>query len=156
MTDSSELKPYRPCVVALFFDPKTKLLLTGQRSKHPGAWQFPQGGVESGESYEDALGREVREELGIADFSILKTSEHFYFYDFPKEEKIPLAQKFKGQKQKWFLCALNPAHPPNLNLASDQEFNAISWENPKKILDGIISWKKPVYYLALKEFGLIQ
>ncbi|HVO25192.1 MAG TPA: (deoxy)nucleoside triphosphate pyrophosphohydrolase [Candidatus Margulisiibacteriota bacterium] len=47
---------------------------------HPGKWEFPGGKVESGESLEDGMRRELQEELGIeAEVgAVLWQSEHHY------------------------------------------------------------------------------
>ena len=50
---------YRPGVGILLFDPRG-LAFVGQRNDTPGAWQMPQGGIDPGESPEDAAARELR------------------------------------------------------------------------------------------------
>ena len=56
---------YRPNVAALMVDTNGNLLIC-ERSTIPGAWQFPQGGVDLGEEIEQALYREIREEIGLS------------------------------------------------------------------------------------------
>lgn len=146
-------KSYRACVVAVFINSENKLLVA-QRKNYPGGWQFPQGGVDQGETFEQALKREMYEELGIKDFEILKDSQTLYRYDFPKELMAPIASKYKGQEQKWFLCRLKEGHEPDLSKASDEEFNDITWLNADEVIKHIIKWKKEVYQLALREFSL--
>ena len=60
----SPMVQYRSNVAALVVDPSGSLLIC-ERVNVPGAWQFPQGGVDPGESLEQALFREVREEVGL-------------------------------------------------------------------------------------------
>ena len=93
---------YRPSVLAVFLRSDGKVLL-GMRSDI-GCWQFPQGGVDPGENAEQALYREMQEELGCSDFSILKRSSDEIRYDFPETIKAKIAKKYKGQQQQWFLC----------------------------------------------------
>ena len=80
-------------------------LFVAERIDIPGAWQFPQGGVDSGELPRDALCREVEEELGVppAAYRILR-ERGGYRYDFPPGFKR--WKKFRGQEQTYFLCEL--------------------------------------------------
>ena len=56
---------YRPNVAAILQRPKSGKILIAERLKHPGSWQFPQGGVDPGEDLIGALYREVEEETGF-------------------------------------------------------------------------------------------
>ncbi len=56
---------YRKCVAIVIYDSINKLCLVGERSDKSGAWQFPQGGVDAGESFIEAAKRELFEEFGI-------------------------------------------------------------------------------------------
>lgn len=60
-----------------------QLLLLHKPRKND-AWQLPQGGVEEGETVEQAALRELMEEAGIRDCKIIGKSEHCYQYDFPE------------------------------------------------------------------------
>lgn len=57
-----------------------KILLTRRPDdkRHPGMWEFPGGKVDPGESPEDALRRELLEELGVA-ASVDKIFEVVYY-----------------------------------------------------------------------------
>jgi len=61
-----------PVAIAVIHDPSSrKLLLTQRREidfedrRFGNCWNFPGGGIQLGEQTEDALKREIREELGI-------------------------------------------------------------------------------------------
>ncbi len=60
-----------------------QLLLLHKPRKND-AWQLPQGGVEEGESVEQAALRELMEEAGICECKIIGKSEQCYQYDFPE------------------------------------------------------------------------
>ena len=146
-------KTYRPCVVAVLED-DTGRLLVGQRSDSKG-WQLPQGGIDSDESPEQALRREVMEEVGIDQFHVIAQLEHPLRYTFPKDATFALSKKFLGQEQYWFHCRLLDGHPPNLEMATDDEFCGLDWLTPAQVVEKIIDWKKDVYTKALEQLGLL-
>lgn len=146
---------YRSGVVGLFIDQQTGKVLVGMRSNTKG-WQFPQGGVDPGESLQDALYREMREEIGSDQFTILRSTERSYRYDFPPHMTAPIAKKFKGQDMNWFLCAFNAGAQPDLASASDDEFTDLKWITPQEALDTIVEFKRGIYQEAMKYFGLLK
>lgn len=145
---------YRPGVVAVFINEDGKLLV-GRRSGMD-AWQFPQGGIDLGESFEDALYREVMEEVGSKEFKILRKSSCLITYDFPKDMAGRLAESYCGQKQAWYLCKFEPGQGPDLDKAIDDEFDALTWVAPAQALEGIIDWKKAAYVSGLEQLGLME
>lgn len=141
-------KPYRPCVVGVFINKEQKVLVA-QRSDYA-AWQFPQGGVDEGESFADSLFREMKEEIGSDQFTILKSTETLLRYEFPPDLVAKLAKKYRGQEQKWFLCAFKKGHGPDLASASSHEFVKTKWVTPEEAVQAVVGWKKDVYRKALK------
>lgn len=80
-----------------------KFLLVRKPRKHH-AWQFPQGGVEDGENYEEAAKREFEEELGCNAVEIIE-EVGVYQYDFPAEfQPDSRYGKYRGQKVHLFLA----------------------------------------------------
>lgn len=144
---------YRRCIVCVFRDASGKVLV-GKR-KNIESWQFPQGGIEAGEQKEEALFREMKEELGVNQFDIVKQLEDPITYDFPLELKAAIARKFKGQEQYWFLCKLLKDDQPDLDIAQDDEFSELAWITPMEAIDRVIWWKKKSYLKALRLFGVL-
>lgn len=150
---------YRQNVAALIVKPEGPLLIC-ERWSVPGAWQFPQGGVDEGETHEQALFREVREEVGLKPehYEILDRRDG-YSYLYPEEVRMKKLRKHgnHGQKQTYYLCLLNPGAPPvNVNQRP-REFRAYRWIQPDEFdLDWLPSFKREVYKRVMKDFFKIK
>ena len=98
-------KSYRKNVGLIVLNQENQLLVC--RRKDQQTWQFPQGGIDTGESPRAAAHRELFEEVGIKqkDVKIIQKSSHWYHYDLPKkyQKRSESMKRFKGQTQKWFL-----------------------------------------------------
>jgi len=146
---------YRPNVAALMVNEDGNLLIC-ERSTVPGAWQFPQGGVDSGESVEKALFREVREEIGLEKhhYEVLERREG-YRYLYPHDVRAKKMRKHgnHGQEQTYFLCKLKPeAHAINVDQ-TPREFSAYRWIQPDEFdLDWLPAFKHEVYRAVLLDF----
>ena len=123
------------------------------------AWQFPQGGLDNGESTVEAIYRETEEEVGLKkiDLRIIKESEDWFDYKIP-EHRIPKYFRFKkskfiGQTQKWFLAEiLCEDSKINLNASSPVEFNDWTWTNYWYPINGGVEFKKKTYRKVLTSF----
>ena len=140
-------RPYRDCVVGVFVD-KNGQVLVGQRSDSF-SWQFPQGGVDKNESEEQALRREMREEIGCDSFTIVEKSPELVSYEFPKNLRSSIAKKFRGQQQRWFHCRFDGENSFDLKKATSHEFVNIKWVEISYIQDKVVEWKADTYRKAL-------
>lgn len=146
---------YRPNVAALIVNPSGGLLIC-ERSTIPGAWQFPQGGVDGGETLEQALSREVREEIGL-DANHYDVIEHRqgYRYLYPPGTRGKKLRKHgsHGQEQTYFLCQLK-VDAPQINVKQRQpEFRAYRWILPTEFdLDWLPVFKRDVYREVMRDF----
>ena len=145
-------KPFRPCVVAVIRDFKG-LVLAGERSDRPGAWQLPQGGIDAGEEPQEALMRELREEIGSDGLCIRGRSSDWIRYTFPETVNREMLREFQGQQQIWFLLEFLPGVKPDLTLA-DGEFRDVRWMHPDELIAGIIEWKRAAYRQGFAALGL--
>jgi putative (di)nucleoside polyphosphate hydrolase len=104
---------YRSNVAAVVVNHKKEIMIC-KRDVPQEHWQFPQGGVDEGETEEQAVLRELQEELGSAKFSLLYKSKSLYRYEWPGKEKHEDRQKdgkaehegeegLIGQEQRYFL-----------------------------------------------------
>ena len=135
-------------------------LLICERATTPGAWQFPQGGVDAGESLVDALYREVREEVGLRpEHYEVEYSLDGYRYLYPEEvrEKKVKRHGSHGQEQTYFLCNLNDGAPEvNVNQ-NPREFRAYRWIFPDEFdLDWLPGFKREVYRQVIRDFFEIR
>lgn len=130
-------------------------LLWCRRKGTVDAWQFPQGGISTDESNEQAMYRELHEELGLEASSVqlMACTKDWLHYRLPKRfqrlEQKPLCI---GQKQKWYLLRLT-ADESNikLDLSPKPEFEEWRWVEPDYPAKHVISFKRNVYESALKE-----
>lgn len=122
-------------------------------------WQFPQGGMHSGETAEQAMYRELHEEVGLFenDVEILAESRRWLYYYLPKhlirKNSYPVCI---GQKQKWFLLRLcGDDNKFNFNNTISPEFDGFRWVSYWYPLKQVIFFKRKLYQRALREFAPI-
>lgn len=126
----------------------------GRRHGHD-SWQFPQGGLMTGETAKDAMYRELHEEIGLDknDIEILGATRRWLKYRLPKQYlrhgSDPLVI---GQKQKWYLLKLiTNEQKIRLDLSNSPEFDSWRWVDYDEPANHVIYFKKQVYLQALKE-----
>lgn len=124
----------------------------GERADTPNAWQFPQGGIDPGETPEQALVREMKEEVGIDTIQILKRGADV-IYNFPTDLKSAVAKRYLGQRQTWFLLQAGTGWEPDLTRC-DKEFVRFTWKTPEDIIDSVIIWKRDAYRQGLASLNI--
>lgn len=121
------------------------------------AWQFPQGGINDGESPEQALYRELYEEVGLRehDVELLACTRGWLRYRLPhrliRRENKPLCI---GQKQKWFLLRIKADDTQvSFDCGDKAEFDHWQWVNYWYPLGQVVAFKREVYRRAMKELA---
>ena len=150
MIDSNGFRPN----VGIIICNKLGQLLWAKRIKQD-AWQFPQGGIKEAETTEEALFRELSEEVGLCkdDVRILSQTSEWLKYRLPK----PYIRQRKGrtcigQKQKWFLLALQTEEGRvDLQNTLQPEFDDWCWVNYWYPVNQVVDFKRNVYRKALIE-----
>ena len=119
------------------------------------SWQFPQGGIQPGESPEQAMYRELMEEVGLEPrhVRILGRTRHWLRYDVPRQWiKRDSRGNYRGQKQIWFLLRLvGKDTDVSLRASGHPEFDAWRWNEYWITTELVVDFKRDVYRAALQE-----
>jgi len=121
------------------------------------AWQFPQGGINDDETPEQAMFRELYEEVGLqpTDVRVLACTRGWLRYRLPRrlvrKDSRPLCV---GQKQKWFLLELvSPDELVRVDLSESPEFDDWRWVSYWFPVGRVVAFKRDVYRRAMKELA---
>ncbi len=146
---------FRHGVGIILVNSRRQLLLAKRVGKD--AWQFPQGGMMEGETPEQSMYRELKEEIGLQpeDVRVLAMTKRWLRYKLPKRlirhHSQPLCI---GQKQKWFLLRLvSDDTKIDLSLTESPEFDSWAWVTYWYPLSQVVSFKRRVYNMAMREFA---
>lgn len=144
---------YRPNVGIILCNPENRVFWARRTGRD--GWQFPQGGIKPQETAEQALYRELYEEVGLAreHVDVLGRTRDWLHYDIPQDylHRTP-NRSFRGQKQVWFLLRLVGCDDDVcLDRAVKPEFDEWRWIDYWSVLDRIIPFKRDVYRRALTE-----
>lgn len=149
-----DAKGFRPNVGIILCNQDNQVLWA--RRVGQDAWQFPQGGIREHESAEQALYRELHEEVGLRpeQVEIIGRSREWLAYRLPRHllrhDRKPLCI---GQKQRWFLLRLTGSEEDvRLDRSDKPEFDHWRWVEYWHPLQEVVSFKRNVYRSALQEF----
>lgn len=144
---------FRPNVAAILRNGEGKILIC-ERVHVRNAWQFPQGGVDQGETLEEALTRELWEEIGLdpEDFRVVEKRSG-YRYHFPSGRK----KGFEGKDQTYFLCDFL-AKDSKINVETEHpEFRGWRWITPAAFRrEWLPPMKLEVYSKVFRDFFGIE
>lgn len=116
-------------------------------------WQFPQGGVNRGEGVEDALFRELNEEIGLApkDVEVLGSTRGWLRYRLPRQY---VRDRVIGQKQRWYLLRLKAEEAKlRFDSTAQPEFDRWRWVDYWTPVREVVYFKRRVYVRALHDLG---
>ncbi len=146
-------KIYRQNVAVIVLSeeyPNKKDVFIAERSDLTDVWQFPQGGIDEGESALEALFRELEEEIGTNDVKIVAEYPQWISYDFPSHVAKKM-KPFTGQNQRYYLVKLNKGAKINLNTEIP-EFSDHKFVDFSELSEHIAHFKRPVYEKVLAYF----
>ena len=146
---------YRKNAGIIVFNRDRKVLLCERVGNYENAWQFPQGGIDGGETAEQAAARELCEETSLPSVRYVASMPEPLIYDFPPEIKKRNAARGifnDGQQQYWSLYLLTGNESEiNLNTA-EPEFKNWRWIEIEKAADNVVAFKKEVYRRIIEYF----
>ena len=148
--------PYRPCVGVALADRRGKVFAGRRIDNDLPAWQMPQGGIDEGESPQDAALRELREETGIAPdmVTVEARMSEWLRYDLPRELAPKLWKgKYRGQEQLWFLLRFRGTDDQISIETKHPEFAEWAWVETRELVEKIVPFKRDVYARVIAEFG---
>lgn len=144
---------YRPNVGIILSNRQGEVLWA--RRCGNGGWQFPQGGIKLNETPEQALYRELEEEVGLTreHVNLLGRTQDWLRYDIPPQyQRVARRTHFRGQKQIWYLLRLvGTDDHVRLDACDRPEFDCWRWVSYWRPLDEIVEFKRAVYEQALRE-----
>jgi len=150
------------------FRPNVGIILTNTRgqvfwARRAGedAWQFPQGGINAGETPEQAMYRELQEEVGLTaeHVQVLGATQDWLKYRLPRQfvrrGRRPVCI---GQKQIWFLLELQPEAEQHVrfDVTHQPEFDGWKWVDYWQPTKQVVFFKRDVYRQALKELAPLR
>ena len=151
---------YRPNVGIVLANQRNEVFWGKRVNQH--AWQFPQGGIQHGETPLQAMYRELGEEIGLqhAHVRILGRTREWLRYEVPQQwmrgndrmRNETRGGAYRGQKQIWFLLRMVGRDcDVKLRASGHPEFDAWRWHDYWVPLDAVIDFKRDVYRQALLE-----
>lgn len=155
-SDNVDRDGFRPNVGIVIQNDAGRLLWARRVGGHD-AWQFPQGGILTGESAEDALFRELYEEVGLVETNveIRARTRGWLRYRLPHHlRRKNSTPHFLGQKQRWFLLRLVADDDVvHVSRTATPEFDSWRWVSYWYPVGQVVPFKREVYRRALKELA---
>ena len=147
---------YRPGVGIVLLNKRGEVFVGHRADVKDDAWQMPQGGIDDGESPQEAAIREMKEEIGTDKADLIAESSRWFTYEVPPK----LAQKkwrgrWRGQTQKWVVMLFKGADS-EINVSTEHpEFDAWRWVPVKDLSELAVPFKRQLYLDVIGDFPTV-
>ena len=126
-------------------------ILVFERGDARGSWQLPQGGIDVGESPQQAAWRELSEEAGLSSSSVTLLHEvpEWITYEWPDDirSKAKHGDTRRGQTQRWFF--FRPSDETTIEPIPDgREFVAWKWVSAQAEIREVAHFRRAAYERA--------
>ena len=122
-------------------------LMAFERCDTPGAWQLPQGGIDSDETPEQAAWRELAEETGLGPEEVVLDGPlgDWTVYELPEDYR---RGEVWGQAHRWFGFHVlrDDVHP----VCDGVEFSSWKWTTVDELVDGVVEFRRRSYDEVLR------
>ena len=146
---------FRPNVGIVLLNQKNQVFWGKRIRTH--SWQFPQGGINFGETPEQAMFRELHEEVGLTQdhVRIVARTRDWLRYEVPTHFiRRDARGHYRGQKQIWFLLQLvGRDSDMNLRATNHPEFDAWRWGYLEEAAEIVVPFKRAAYDAVARAFA---
>lgn len=150
-------RPYRRGVGIVLLDGAGRAFVGRRIDTATPAWQFPQGGIDAGETPLQAAWREMEEEIGTAKAELLAESAGWVAYDLPADVADKVWKgRFRGQEQKWFAFRFLGTDSDIRIDGEHPEFAEWCWMPLAEVADRIVPFKRALYRQVVAEFAALS
>jgi putative (di)nucleoside polyphosphate hydrolase len=156
--------PLRPCVGIVLFNAEG-LVWVGRhqprwaRERDIGDtfWQLPQGGIEPREPSREAAFRELWEETGVRNATLIGEIPGWLTYELPHELLgVALKGKFAGHRLRWYAMRFE-GNDSEIDIGgrggNRAEFDAWQWVPLADVPRLAVDFRRPVYEEVVQEFA---
>jgi putative (di)nucleoside polyphosphate hydrolase len=146
--------PYRPCVGMMLLNEANEVFVARRIDMRTEAWQMPQGGIDEGETPQQAVLRELKEEIGTDKADIIAEYDGWLDYDLP-DHLVPQIWdgKYRGQTQKWFALRYRGRDADIDIHTSTPEFSEWKWAPMHELPQLIVPFKRALYEKLVAGFA---
>ena len=145
--------PYRPCVGVMLLNANGDVFVGRRIDQMVEGWQFPQGGIDEGETPVEAAFRELEEEIGTRNAAFLREYDDWLSYDLPgRLLGVALRGRYRGQRQKWLAMRfLGSDSEINVHTA-EPEFSEWRWLAIETLPRLVVPFKRDTYTKVIAAF----